>query len=76
MLNILTEAVIRLQTSPGSQQTSFMPEVYAALMADEVEAFPRLRQLPLRSPRMGSRRSCQNILRTRSASSTTVHVLD
>ena len=43
MLNILTEAVIRLQTSPGSQQTFSMPEVYAALMVDEVEAFPALR---------------------------------
>lgn len=43
MLNILTEAVIRIHTSTGSQEISSLPGVYAALIQDEVEAFPALR---------------------------------
>lgn len=43
MLNILTEAVIRIDTSTRGQKISSLPGVYAALMQDEVEAFPALR---------------------------------
>ena len=43
MLNILTEAVIRIHTSTGGQEIFSLPGVYAALMQDEVEAFPALR---------------------------------
>ena len=43
MPNILTEAVIRIHTSTGRQEFSSLPGVYAALMQDEVEAFPSLR---------------------------------
>ena len=42
MLNILTEPVIRMDTAAGRRSAS-LPEVYAALMADEVVAFPALR---------------------------------
>ena len=42
MLNILTEPLIRMNTGGGRMKAS-LPEVYAALMADEVEAFPALR---------------------------------
>lgn len=42
MYNILTERLIRMNTA-RSTLTSSLPEVYAALMADEVEAFPALR---------------------------------
>ena len=42
MLNILKEPVVRLTKSTGTQPAS-LPEVYAALAADEVEAFPALR---------------------------------
>ena len=42
MLNILTEPLIRIATPCGTRQAS-LPEVYAALMADGVEAFPALR---------------------------------
>lgn len=42
MLNILTEPVIRMDTAAGRRDAS-LPEVYAALMADEVVAFPALR---------------------------------
>ena len=43
MLNILTEPVIRMDTAAGSGIPASLPEVYAALMADEVNAFPALR---------------------------------
>ena len=42
MFNILTEELIRIATASGTRPAS-VPEVYAALMADEVEAFPALR---------------------------------
>ena len=42
MLNILTEPVIRMDTAAGRREAS-LPEVYAALMLDEVVAFPALR---------------------------------
>ena len=45
MLNILTEPVIRMDTTAGHCEAS-LPEVYAALMADEVTAFPALRPYP------------------------------
>ena len=43
MYNILTERLIRMDRSGGSRVEASVPEVYAALMADEVEAFPALR---------------------------------
>ena len=43
MFNILTEPLIRMNTSDGSRVEASLPEVYAALIADEVEAFPALR---------------------------------
>ena len=43
MYNILTEPLIRMNTSGGSRKKASLSEVYAALMADEVEAFPALR---------------------------------
>ena len=43
MYNILTEPLIRMVKSDGSRVKASLPEVYAALMADEVEAFPALR---------------------------------
>ena len=42
MLNILTEPLIRMDTTAGRREAS-LPEVYAALAADEVVAFPALR---------------------------------
>ena len=42
MFNILTESHIRMDTTDGVRAGS-LPEVYAALMADEVDAFPVLR---------------------------------
>ncbi|MDE2786642.1 MAG: CRISPR-associated protein Cse1 [Chloroflexota bacterium] len=42
MLNILTEPLIGMTTAEGTRPVS-LPEVYAVLMADEVEAFPALR---------------------------------
>ncbi len=42
MLNVLTEPLIRVSTAKGTRLVS-VPDVYAALMADEVEAFPALR---------------------------------
>ena len=43
MYNILTEPLIRIDT-PGRERIELsLPLVYAALMADEVEAFPALR---------------------------------
>ena len=43
MYNILTEGLIRMVKSDGSRVEASLPEVYAALMADQVEAFPALR---------------------------------
>ena len=43
MFNILTESLIRMDSSGGYRLQASIPEVYAALMADEVEAFPALR---------------------------------
>ncbi|MCV0371800.1 MULTISPECIES: hypothetical protein [Filomicrobium] len=40
--NLLTESLIRFETTEG-QQTGSLPDVYAALMADRVESFPALR---------------------------------
>ncbi len=48
MLNILTEPVIRVHTGKGVIMAS-LPEVYAALMADDVTAFPGLRPYPRHS---------------------------
>ena len=45
MLNILTEPVIRMDTTAGRREAS-LPAVCAALMADEVNAFPALRPYP------------------------------
>ena len=42
MFNILEEAVIRVRTSAGERRAS-LPEAFALLMRDEVEAFPALR---------------------------------
>ena len=42
MLNILTEPLMRMTTPKGSPKSS-LPEIYAALMADQVESFPALR---------------------------------
>ena len=42
MFNILSEHVIRVYTADGLHETS-LPQVYAALVADEVGAFPALR---------------------------------
>ena len=43
MYNILTDQLIRTDTSGGSRVEASLPEVYAALMVNEVEAFPTLR---------------------------------
>ena len=43
MYDILTEPIIRYDYSGGSRLEAALPEIYAALMADEVEAFPALR---------------------------------
>ena len=43
MYNILAEHLIRMDISDGSRLVASLPEVYAALMADEVDAFPALR---------------------------------
>ena len=48
MFNILTEPVIRMDTAAGRREAS-LPGVYAALMADEVNAFPALRPHPRHS---------------------------
>ena len=42
MFNMMTEPLIRMATAGGTRLAS-LPEVYAALMADNVEAFPALR---------------------------------
>ena len=43
MLNLLTEPLIRYHQSGNRVVEASLPEVYAALMADGVEAFPALR---------------------------------
>ena len=43
MHNILTDPLIRMDKSDGGRIQASLPEVYAALMADEVDAFPALR---------------------------------
>ena len=43
MYNILTEPLVRIDTSGRGRVEASLPEIYAALMADEVEAFPALR---------------------------------
>ena len=43
MYNILTEPLIRMDKSDDSRVAASLPEVYEALMADKVEAFPALR---------------------------------
>ena len=43
MYSILTDPLIRLAKSDGSRVEASLPDVYAALMADQVEAFPALR---------------------------------
>ena len=43
MYNILTDPLIRMNASNGSRVEASLPEVYAALMADAVDAFPALR---------------------------------
>ena len=43
MINILNESVIRIEKSSGARTESSLPEVYAALMTDQVGAFPALR---------------------------------
>ena len=43
MCNILTEQLIRYDKSGGDRANASLPEVYASLIADNVEAFPALR---------------------------------
>ena len=43
MYNILTEPLIRIDTSDRGRFEASLPQVYAVLMADGVEAFPALR---------------------------------
>ena len=43
MLNLLTEPLLRFDKADGTRAEASLPEVYAALMADEVDAFPALR---------------------------------
>ena len=43
MYNILTDPLIRFGSAGNSRVEASLPEVYTALMADEVEAFPALR---------------------------------
>ena len=43
MYNILNEPLIRMDKADGSRVEASLLEVYAALMADKVEAFPALR---------------------------------
>ena len=43
MFDLLTEPLIRFNTSEGARAEASLPEVYAALMRDEVDAFPALR---------------------------------
>ena len=43
MFNILTEPLIRMDTTAGTPEPATLPQVYEALMADKVDAFPALR---------------------------------
>ena len=43
MLNILTERIIQFDHSDGNRTDASLPDIYAALMADSVSAFPALR---------------------------------
>ena len=43
MHNLLIDPLIRFDRSEGGRAEASLPQVYAALMADEVEAFPALR---------------------------------
>ena len=43
MHNILSEPLIRYRQSGGASREASLPEIYAALIADEVETFPALR---------------------------------
>ncbi len=43
MYNLLTEPLIRFDKPDGSRPSASLPEVYAALMGNQVEAFPALR---------------------------------
>ena len=43
MHNVLTDKLIRFRLSNGAASEASLPEVYAALMADEAETFPALR---------------------------------
>ena len=43
MLNLLSEPLIRYRRTDGTRVEASLPEVYAALMTDDVEAFPALR---------------------------------
>ena len=42
-INILVDSVIRVDLSSGRRMGASLPQVYEALVADEVEAFPALR---------------------------------
>ncbi len=43
MFNLLTEPLIQVDLTGGNRQSLSLPEVYAVLMADTVDAFPALR---------------------------------
>ncbi|MXY46999.1 MAG: CRISPR-associated protein Cse1, partial [Chloroflexi bacterium] len=43
MFNILTENIIRYKRDDGTVETASLPQVYTALMNDEVASFPALR---------------------------------
>ena len=43
MLNILSEPLLRFDSATGTRTEATLPEVYAALIGDKVEAFPALR---------------------------------
>ena len=43
MYNLMTAPLIRYRQSDGTMREASLPEVFAALVADEVEAFPALR---------------------------------
>ena len=43
MFNLLTEPMFRMETGDAPHAEASLPEVYAALMRDDVETFPALR---------------------------------
>ena len=43
MINVLTDPVIRCDASDGSRVGASLPDVYAELMSDAIDAFPALR---------------------------------